>query len=717
MSGLPDLVIPQVVAVREDQNRSPEIIPLQFQLRVRHSQQGLVLFRLVLSYTDGASTPERTIFLQVTADSVLSLDRTEHTKTNANQTPPCLEKVYKRLKDMRSIARLQFQLRSGEGIQLVVPLDFNVDNILGDAVRSTFEWAEWLAAASSFSLYFQHNVLPRKNYLMYQKVISLCPTENLRRSYKDMRDVKRLYEGNGGKVHKPRFRHDSSPTRKRCSSPDPATTASCGSTLPFDAVPRREHESPPPYNEYLNEGLSPRATPDAAATAIFAEGSTVGVAPPEYGDAEQQHTDVLDLSQGVLPCGVDDADKHPSTKRKRSFIDVHTTRTSARDVSRTGKTAQYRSVDLDQSYVAHLLEFQRQQFGLLQEQIKLRDQQIEKLENLVEKVQGRVQDLEKRHDELEGDCSTLEKRQEQTDDAIENVHVLVHELEDKCEELEKSISDACDDINDLKEDMREMLAGDKCKPCEDMAKNIGDRDEGSAPKYVTRAYKQAPVLTDPGWVCHIPTGPNGGGRLTYQSPRLVNLPRYPCIASMKRLQTKLSTIEGHQLLKQLPSLPEEIADAKSKDGGVASGSSALFARAINSSAAAGTQEGIRCPKALLAAAHDAERSHHLVSRPPAADSGPIDLAMETNWMRRTGWAEIFDGARRDNLVAMAELPVTAASSGGFPLGRDGEGNVLSSPPPTHRLGGRRSHGPLQGHATPHGCVYALLAPELGATPP
>ncbi|GKT46335.1 uncharacterized protein ColSpa_06516 [Colletotrichum spaethianum] len=54
------------------------------------------------------------------------------------------------------------------------------------------------------------------------------------------------------------------------------------------------------------------------------------------------------------------------------------------------------------------------------------------------------------------------------------------------------------------------------------------------------------------------------------------------------------------------------------------------------------------------------------------------MAMETNWMRRTGWAEMFDGARRDILVAMSELLATAATAEGFPLGRDGEGNALTS---------------------------------------
>ncbi|KDN71795.1 hypothetical protein CSUB01_12369 [Colletotrichum sublineola] len=474
-SSLPDLVVPEVVAVREHHNRPPEIIPLQFQLLVRCSRQGSVLFRLTLSLTHGAaSTTETIIYLHVTADSILSLNRTEHIKTHASQTAPWLENVFERLNGMRSIACLQFQLRSGKGMQLVVPVDFDIDQISSDTARSTFEWAESLAVASSFSLCFRHNVLPRKNYLMYQEAISRLLTDDLRRAYMNMRDLKRLYKGNGGKVHRPYY-HDSSPTRKRCSSPAPATPASCGtgSTLPFETVPRREHESPPPYNECLNEGQSPRATPGAAATAVIDEGPAGGVAPPEYGDAKHQHNDVLDPFQGTLPCGSDDADKHPSTKRKRSLIDVCTTSTSARSVSRTEKIPRYRSVDPDQSYVAHMLEFQQQQIRLLQEQNKLQDQRIEKLENLLEKEQRRAQDLEKRIDELEGDWSILDKRQEQTDDAIENVCVVVHELEDKCEELEKSIPDVCEEFNDLKENMIGML-GDKCKPCEDMVKDIGE---------------------------------------------------------------------------------------------------------------------------------------------------------------------------------------------------------------------------------------------------
>ncbi|TQN63687.1 hypothetical protein CSHISOI_11754, partial [Colletotrichum shisoi] len=63
--------------------------------------------------------------------------------------------------------------------------------------------------------------------------------------------------------------------------------------------------------------------------------------------------------------------------------------------------------------------------------------------------------------------------------------------------------------------------------------------------------------------------------------------------------------------------------------------------------------------ALLAAAHDAERAHlasGLRATATAAATGPVDIAFQTGWMRRTGWDLMFDGARRDFLVKMSELP-------------------------------------------------------------
>ncbi|OBR02085.1 hypothetical protein CH63R_14386 [Colletotrichum higginsianum IMI 349063] len=64
-------------------------------------------------------------------------------------------------------------------------------------------------------------------------------------------------------------------------------------------------------------------------------------------------------------------------------------------------------------------------------------------------------------------------------------------------------------------------------------------------------------------------------------------------------------------------------------------------------------------QALLAAAHDAERAHlasGLRATATATATGPVDMAFQTGWMRRTGWDLMFDGARRDFLVKMSELP-------------------------------------------------------------
>ncbi|KAK0370042.1 hypothetical protein CLIM01_12595 [Colletotrichum limetticola] len=62
-------------------------------------------------------------------------------------------------------------------------------------------------------------------------------------------------------------------------------------------------------------------------------------------------------------------------------------------------------------------------------------------------------------------------------------------------------------------------------------------------------------------------------------------------------------------------------------------------------------------QALLAAAHHAERTY-LASSPcvTTAATGQVDVAFQTGWMRRTGWDLMFDGARRDLLVKMSQLP-------------------------------------------------------------
>ena len=77
-------------------------------------------------------------------------------------------------------------------------------------------------------------------------------------------------------------------------------------------------------------------------------------------------------------------------------------------------------------------------------------------------------------------------------------------------------------------------------------------------------------------------------------------------------------------------------------------------------------------RAALDELHQAEREH-LAGRSAAARQttdgvSSSDLALQTNWMRRTGWSETFHGARRDVLVRLALPPC-----------QEGDGLRLSAP--------------------------------------
>ncbi|KDN71041.1 putative ankyrin [Colletotrichum sublineola] len=291
---MPDFVVSKAVAVRHDEGQALEIIPQHFELRVQLSQQKLVLFCLVASFPlDDAST-SKPIYLRFAADSLHPLHRTVYNKVNPNpQDPSCLHHVWKLLQDTKNVTCLQFQLRSGKHIQLAVPLEFNPEKIPNNTTRSIFQSAELLAAASSFSLYFRADALRKRSLREYNAAILRPLTEEVSKLYKDMLDVKRLYNGIGGKVHRVHISHGhhdgSSGTRESCSSPaSAATAASCGSTLPFETVPRPP-ESPPPYDEYLNEGQSPRVGSDATSTAISTKSLANNLTPPEYSNTKQQH--------------------------------------------------------------------------------------------------------------------------------------------------------------------------------------------------------------------------------------------------------------------------------------------------------------------------------------------------------------------------------------------------------------------------------------------
>ncbi|KZL76015.1 hypothetical protein CI238_13471 [Colletotrichum incanum] len=393
----------------------------------------------------------------------------DYNNTNVNiHNPPYLENVLKQLELTHSVTRLQFRLRSSEGIQFAVPFDFDVDKIPDGEARFTFECAESLAAASRFSLYFQHNVLKKESFAHYEKAISPSPTEALRKSYWDMRNVKRLYNGVGGKVHKPRGHDGPSPMRERCSSPASATT-SCGSTLPFETDPRPE-ELPPPYEKCPSGGRSPTVRSDAAATAIPAK--TRGLVPPRYSIIKQH--DVLDPFQGGRHCGSEDTDIHRTAKRKRppvAYGPEKTGRSEFDEESNVGQLElQCKQIELQRREI----ELQRWDIELRRREVELQ-RQIGQPQNNVEELQRRVGQLEKRHEELEEEYCTLQERQEQTDVNIGELSTDVIELQTGYEEVMKQMPDVCEEFENLKGGMGDTLKEDIHEFIKDrMAKQVGE---------------------------------------------------------------------------------------------------------------------------------------------------------------------------------------------------------------------------------------------------
>ncbi|EFQ36608.1 uncharacterized protein GLRG_11753, partial [Colletotrichum graminicola M1.001] len=357
--------------------------------------------------------------------------------------------------------------------------------ILDDTARCTFESAESLATASGFSLYFQHNVLNNESVEKYRKAISISQTEDLGQLYADMRNVKRLY-GGGGKVHEPRGRrHGSPPTRDRRSSPASATTASCGSTLPFETVPRDEQESPPPY-DCLSEGQSPGVSSDAAAAGILAKSPRAGLAPPDYCDTERWHDVLGPFQRGC--CGSEDTDMHliASAKRKRpltAFRQEKVWRSLLGDKSHVGNLElQSRDIELQrqdielqrqQIEVQHQeIKLQRQQIELQRQQIELQRQEIGQLQNNVEELRRQVKSLEERDEALEEDCSNLKERGDQTDIDIDDLSTDILNLGDKCEEAVEKIADVREEFEGLKGAMEGKCGSFMDRVTEDMEERV-----------------------------------------------------------------------------------------------------------------------------------------------------------------------------------------------------------------------------------------------------
>ncbi|OHE91450.1 hypothetical protein CORC01_13269 [Colletotrichum orchidophilum] len=430
-----------VFAVREDKDgRQPEFLDQPFKLNAVYHSSTSILFRLSVAITDNAFN-KITIYLQITPDRIASLRHTTcDTTDTSNDRPPCLERVRQRLGAKRLMTRLQLRLHSGLYAQLIAPTGFTLDEIPESPVRHPFASAASLATASIFSLYVPHNVLPMTKIHAFVQAVQQFPnlTAAQRQLYERRVDLRRLYNGKGGIVLTPQEVQSGSLLRDREHSraTTPATSESCASTVPFDAVPRYQ-ETPPQYEERINDGQQPQAS--LAAAAFVKELLGCDNALPEYSDTEQKHN-VPNASKRWLHCGSEDIDLNPRSKRtcsERSFTSIYTTPSNAHCLEEKPQP-QHVDPECSQSGLMFLL--------------KQQCQQIERLQADIEELKRRNKELQVRHDEAEDNCCKLENRQSEIEETVESLLIHTGELDDECEKLGKQMPDICDDMEDWVKD-------------------------------------------------------------------------------------------------------------------------------------------------------------------------------------------------------------------------------------------------------------------------
>ncbi|KAI3527212.1 hypothetical protein CABS02_15422 [Colletotrichum abscissum] len=470
-----------VIAVREeDDGRSSEFISQPFDFRVRYQSPGLVLFHIAVSLADSVAT-KTTVYLQITADQIHSLKKSNHdtTDTNSPNPPPFLENVRRQLNGVRLVTRLQFRLYGCQRAKFIVPRSFTTENVSEDPA---FEAAESLAVVSLFSLYLRHDILPRAHFGAYLGAIRQFPDLATREqaTYEAMIHASRLYHGDGGKEHTPRDYHcRSRSTRDRDSPSAPGTPSSCGSgsTLPFDDVPQYR-APPPPYGERVAESQCPRARLDVADIVAAGLGGDRDL--PEYG-ATNRRDDVQDPLPVVLSCGEGDGDVRSTSKRKRSSTVLHATTTYAAYAPRHEKLLRTVFVDAnDDSQVTSLHASEQQQ-------PRVRGEHSEGLQNTVEQLRKTVRELQKEVEELqawkkthteafgdvEGTCCQLAERQEDFDDAVGTLYQDVDELGGKHDELGKQLLDVGDEVRDMMDDMKRTAQEEICETIDDsVAKKV-----------------------------------------------------------------------------------------------------------------------------------------------------------------------------------------------------------------------------------------------------
>ncbi|KAK8092891.1 hypothetical protein PG999_014478 [Apiospora kogelbergensis] len=434
-----------VFAVREDDNdgRSPELVDQPLKLDALYKPSTSVLFRLSVPIANSTST-KTMIYVQITPDRIISLRHTTcETSDTSDQTPRCLDLVREQLGGARFVTRLQFQLHTGSHAQLVVPADFNLDDSPDSPARRVLASASSLATASSFSLYMPHNVLPMKKFRNFAHAVQQFPalTAAQRHAYERMVDLRSLYHGKGGKVFTSE-EQDTAPAT-------PAATESDAATVAVD-TPSRYRDSPPQYEETPSEGRKPRDRSDA--TTASAESPARDYAPPAYEDGEQQ-CGTSTSNKRVLHCGSEDIDLHPAPKRRHP---------------RATQLSEKSSWRLDSSE------------GRLQFQLERQRQQIEQLQEDIKALRRRNKELEGRHDELEEGYGMLEKRQVESEEAIESILVHTGELDDECEKLGRQMPDIGDEVEDW---MRDSM-GDRVK--EYMADWLKENMSETIQEYITQ---------------------------------------------------------------------------------------------------------------------------------------------------------------------------------------------------------------------------------------
>ncbi|EXF74622.1 hypothetical protein CFIO01_13061 [Colletotrichum fioriniae PJ7] len=446
-----------VFAVREDEEdgRQPEFLDQPFKLNALYHPSSSVLFRL--SVVSAQSTSNKTIlYLHITPDRIASLRHTTcDTNDTSDESPPCLERVRQRLGAKRLVTRLQLRLHNGFHCQLIAPTGLTRDEAQApdNPARHTFALATSLATASTFSLYFPHNVLRVATFQAFAEAVRQFPnlTAAQRQSYERVVDLRRLYYGKGGTVVTPEEVPEKVPEKIQSSplhdgqdnrATTPATSESCGSTVAFDIVPRDQASPPPQYDEHGNNGRQPKDQPRAkSAVTAFVDGSLGGDDDlPPYRHSEGQHNNAWNVSKRGLHFGSEETDIHPSSKRvysKRTFTTIYTT---TMDDERPGENSKSPLADLErsQSRLTTLLEQQRQQILQLQAD--------------VEELKKRNRELEARHDDVEDSCCDLGNRQTETEETVESLLIHTGELDDECEKLGKHMPDICDDVEEWAKD-------------------------------------------------------------------------------------------------------------------------------------------------------------------------------------------------------------------------------------------------------------------------